>query len=81
MSATEEQALTDIRAAVANWSVRFDIVRTFSGKDAVQVETRDEQRGRWRKVGPLIFPHEGGSLADTLTLLATMRAEALAVTA
>lgn len=74
MNTREDEALAAIRAAVSGWSVRFNIVRTFTHGDAVQVEGKDSIGGRWKKVGPLIFPPDDGSLADTLTMLAAMRA-------
>lgn len=65
-----EDQLAEIKAAMTG-EVRLCILLTFTHGDAVQVEAR--QKGRWRKVGPLIFPPKGGTTADTLAMLAGFR--------
>lgn len=72
MTQAEQQHLVAVREAVAEYDVRFHLVRTFTHGTAVQVEARPENC-RWRKVGPLLFPPDDGTLADVLTMLAEMR--------
>ena len=73
MNAHEERVLAEVKAAMRGAYVRLNIVITFSHGDAVQVEKK--VGNRWSKVGPLIFPAGVDTLADVLTMLATMRAE------
>lgn len=55
---------------------RLEAVLTFGHGVAVQVyQNVGVQRAKWRKVGPLLFPAEGGTVADTLRMLGDLAAE------
>ena len=71
---TETELLAEVRAAMAADEVRLSIVRTFGHGDAVRVEHK-QYGERWKTIKTLLFPADGGTLADTLTMLASMRAE------
>jgi hypothetical protein len=77
MDEHEQELLAAVRTALREDDVRLHIVGTFTHGAAVQVEARP-WGGRWKKAGPLLFPPDGGSLADTLTMLAEMREKATA---
>jgi hypothetical protein len=70
-----DEVLDDIRAALSRWDVRLNIVRTFSGVDTIQVESKNPETRRWQTIKTLIFPPPEGSLGDTLQMLADLRAE------
>lgn len=72
----ETETLEQIRAAMQG-HVRLDIVPVYfqpQHKEAVQVFIPGAtSRSKWVKVGPLLFPGEGGTVGDTLAMLASMR--------
>lgn len=70
-----DAVLDDIRAALSRWDVRLNIVRTFSGVDTIQVESKNPETNRWQQIKTLIFPPAGGDLGDTLRMLADLRGE------
>jgi hypothetical protein len=70
---TEDPNVTALRAAMQGL-VRLEIVPIyFNPRFTEGVQVYEQIGKRWSKVGPLIFPPDGGTLADTLTLLASMR--------
>ena len=70
----EEEALATIKAAMrGQW--RIDRVLTFRGH-AVQVYAKAPGARAYKKAGPILFPAEGGTVADTLQMLGTMATEA-----
>lgn len=72
-SAYEEQVLDEIRQAMQSYDWQLDAVVTFTHGMGVQVYLRKPppSRGR-RKVGPILFPSEGQTLADLLATLGSM---------
>ena len=66
----ETDALAQVREALGSSDVRLALVHTFTHGRGVQVYVKT------RKIGPLIFPPEGGTLADTLHMLGAMAIEA-----
>ena len=80
MNEHETGLLDEVRAAMKSDEVRLNLVPTFSHGEAVRVEIKNGS-ARWRKVGPLMFPADGGTTADVLVMLAEMRTEAAEVSA
>lgn len=62
---TSTDVLDEIRTAMKG-TPSLDLVHTMSHGIAVQV-----RQGR-KKVGPLLFPPDGGTVADTLQMLGTL---------
>lgn len=73
----EEAAVPDEIKTAMRGEVRLSIVPTFTHGDSVRVEGK--VGGRWKRIGPLIFPPDDGSLTDVLSVLASFR-EPAAVT-
>lgn len=72
MNAREDEALSAVREAMQGYDWRLEAVLTFTHGVAVQVyQNVGAGRAKWVKVGPLLFPPDGGTLADTLAVLAT----------
>ena len=71
---TEDEALAELKAAMrGQW--RIERVFTFRGI-AVQVYAKAPGARAYKKAGPVLFPYEGGTVADTLTMLGSMATEA-----
>jgi len=71
--------LDQIRAAMQGYDWRLEAVLTFGGPSPVAVQVYAKTQGkRYAKVGPLIFPPDGGSFADVLTMLGALGTEAVA---
>jgi len=65
--------LEDIKRAMCGWEVRLWIVPILGqNREGVRVEVRNGA-GRWTKVGPLLFPPDGGSTTDTVAMLMEFR--------
>jgi hypothetical protein len=62
-------ALAEIRQAMQGYDWRLEAVLTFSHGVAVQVYAKAPHSKRHSKVGPLLFPPDGGTFADTLRML------------
>jgi hypothetical protein len=76
MSAAENDALDAIRQAMRGYDWRLEAVLTFSHGVGVQVYAKARGAKRHSKVGPLIFPPDGGTFADVLTMLGALGTEA-----
>jgi hypothetical protein len=63
-----DDMLAEIRAAMKHPDVRLHLPLTFTHGVGVQVYIKG------RKVGPLLFPPDGGTVADTLHMLGEMAA-------
>lgn len=63
-----EQVMAEIREALTSPDVRIGLPYTFTHGRACQVYVKT------RKVGPLIFPPDGGTLADVLRMLGELSA-------
>jgi hypothetical protein len=72
MDEQEADMLAEIKDAMRG-ECRLNIVPTFTHGDSVRVEQK--VNGRWKKAGVLIFPPDGGTVADVLTMLASFRDE------
>lgn len=68
--------LDQIREAMQGYDWRLEAVLTFGHGIAVQVYAKGRGAKRHSKVGPLIFPPEGGTFADVLTMLGALGTEA-----
>jgi hypothetical protein len=68
-AAHEEAALAAIREAMKHPEVALHLVYTFTHGRGIQVKIKT------RKIGPLIFPANGGTLSDTLRMLGDMADE------
>ena len=66
---TERDGLDDIRDAMGDPNVALHLVPTFGHGTAVRVKIKT------RKIGPLLFPAEGQTIADVLHMLGTMVVE------
>lgn len=64
-----DAALAKIREALASPGVALRLVDTFGHGTAVQVYVKS------RKMSPLLYPPEGGSLSDTLKMLGELAQE------
>ena len=69
MTAEEKQALAEIKDALKQPYVALHFVQTLTHGRAVQVKIKT------RKVGPLIFPPDGGTVGDVLALLGNLADE------
>lgn len=74
MSAETEDALESLRHAMKGALWRAEAVLTFTHGVAVQVYVKDNgsKSKRYVKVGPLLLPPEGGSVADVLSMLGAL---------
>lgn len=76
MDEREQDALAAVREAMQGYDWRLESVLTFGGPSSVAVQVYAKGTGKsWRKVGPLIFPPDDGTLADTLTILGGLAVE------
>jgi hypothetical protein len=79
--AKADQWLADLKEALASdAALRFETVNTFgvhSGDHVgIRVSTRPAwSSAKWVPVGPVLFPPDGETAADTLTMLAGMMRE------
>lgn len=71
-----DEVLAEVKEAVRDTHVRFELIRTFGAGTAVRIEHRDVISKRWTVVKTLIFPPEGQSIADVLAMLIELRAGA-----
>lgn len=71
MTPGEQEALDTIRAAMTGHGWRVQSVVTMRGL-ALQVYARVGVTNRYEKAGPLLFPPDGGTVADTLGMLGAL---------
>lgn len=69
MDQRETEALAEVREAMKHQGVSLHFAFTFTHGTGIQVKIKT------RKIGPLIFPAEGETLADVLHMLGTMAVE------
>lgn len=76
MKTSEAEALDQIRTAMQDFDWRLEAVLTFGGPSSLAVQVYEKAAGskRYTKVGPLLFPPDGGSIADTLQMLGELAA-------
>jgi len=72
-----DEILPEIRKALTEGRARLEVVRIFFNPQfqwGVQVYAKDSTPGRtrWKKLGPLILPNEGETVADVLRMLGEM---------
>ena len=73
MATREDEVLDAIREAMRGYDWRLEAVLTFTHGVAVQVYAKPRTGPkRYSKVGPLIFPPDGGTFADVLTMLGAL---------